>query len=157
MALTDAREDPFLEEMLKSSVWTWANESKPSPIRKLKGRRSFEFAVELEQGCRGESWIAESWNDPDCDSPAGSLVCSSVGMQGGPAQSSTPLSFCWQESPDAIMPEKLEWNKSVSLPRRCERIREKMLLQTERILGKCEAVQSAKYLCKLHERFLFMG
>lgn len=53
------------------------------------------------------------------------------------------------------MPGKLEWNKSVSLPRLCERIREKMLLQTKRVLAKCEAVQSAKYLCKLHERFLF--
>lgn len=111
----------------------------------------------LGQGCGGEHWVAESWKDPDCDSPAGSLVCSNVGMQGGPVQSSAPLSFSWQESPDAIMPGKLEWNKSMSLPRLCERIREKMLLQTKRILAKCEAVQSAKYLCKLHEWFLFMG
>lgn len=157
LALTDEREDTFQEEMLKNFVWTWAKESKPSPIRRVKGRGSFELAAELGQGCGGEHWVAESWKDPDCDSPAGSLVCSNVGMQGGPVQSSAPLSFSWQESPDAIMPGKLEWNKSMSLPRLCERIREKMLLQTKRILAKCEAVQSAKYLCKLHEWFLFMG
>lgn len=83
MALTDEREDPFLEEMLKISLWTWAKERKPSPVRRVKGRRSFELAAELGQGCRGESWVAEGWKDPECDSPASSLVCSSVGMQGG--------------------------------------------------------------------------
>lgn len=91
LALTDEREDTFLEEMLKISVWTWAKESKPSPIRRVKGRGSFELAAELGQGCRGESWVAESWKDPDCASPAGSLVCSSVGMQSSELSSSQLL------------------------------------------------------------------
>lgn len=74
MALNAEREDLFLEEMLENSVWTWAKESKPNPIRRVKGRGSFELAAELGQGCGGESWAGEGWKDPDCDSPAGSLV-----------------------------------------------------------------------------------
>lgn len=136
MALTDERERTCFRRRCSKTLSGSGPESKPSPIRRMKGRRSFELAAELGQGCRGESWVAEICKDPDCGSPAGSLVCSSVGMQGGPVQRSTTLSFSWQESPDAIMPGKLEWNKSVSLPRFCERIREKMLLQTERILCK---------------------
>lgn len=50
LALTDEREDTFQEEMLKNFVWTWAKESKPSPVRRVKGRGSFELAAELGAG-----------------------------------------------------------------------------------------------------------